>query len=195
MRRKIISITYRRKREGKTNYRKRLKLLLSNKPRLVIRKSNRNISLQLVDYSADGDVVLCSAHSNQLKKYGWKTSRNNIPTAYLTGMLLGRKAVQKKIKEAIADIGLYASTKGSKLYAAMKGAVDAGLYLPHDEEILPSPERLAGSHITAYAKQLRKEPEKFDKQFADYKKQAIEPDKFQDYFEKVKEKIRNENKN
>jgi large subunit ribosomal protein L18 len=151
--------------------------------------------LQLVDYSADGDVVLCSAHSNQLKKYGWKTSRNNIPTAYLTGMLLGRKAVQKKIKEAIADIGLYASTKGSRLYAAMKGAVDAGLYLPHDEEILPSPERLAGSHIAGYAKHIRKEPEKFDKQFADYKKQAIEPDKFQEYFEKVKEKIRNENKN
>jgi large subunit ribosomal protein L18 len=145
-----MSVPYRRKREGKTNYKTRLKLLLSSRPRLVVRKSNKNLWCQLVEYSPDGDKVIASSHSRELAKYGLKTSRCNLPVAYLTGILLGRRAVQKKHSEALLDIGLYTSTKGSRLYAALKGAVDAGMKIPYSEGILPAQERLEGKHISGY---------------------------------------------
>ena len=49
--------------------------------------------------------------------------------------------------EAILDIGLAASTPGNRVFAALKGMVDAGLEIPHGEEVLPSDDRINGSHI------------------------------------------------
>ncbi|MFH0977972.1 MAG: 50S ribosomal protein L18 [Candidatus Woesearchaeota archaeon] len=189
---KTRSMPYRRKFEGRTNYKKRLKLLLSNKPRLVIRKSNKHISLQLIDYTPEGDVVIAQAHSGQLKKYGIDTSKNNIPSAYLTGMLLGKMAKAKKIKEAVLDIGLYSSTKGSRLYAALKGAMDAGLYVMHSEEILPSKERIAGNHMQEHAKAISKQAEKYAKYYSNYLKQKVEALQITQYFNTAREKIQNE---
>ncbi|MEK6856638.1 MAG: 50S ribosomal protein L18 [Nanoarchaeota archaeon] len=135
---------YRRKTEGKTDYKKRLLLLKSRKPRLVIRKSLRNIQLQLIDYAAKGDKILISSHSNQLKKLGWKQVSGNSSSAYLTGLILGLKAKSKNIKEAILDLGLNRSVKGSVLYAALKGATENGLNVPHSKEILPKEKILEG---------------------------------------------------
>jgi large subunit ribosomal protein L18 len=181
---------YRRKREGKTDYKRRLALLLGNKPRLVIRRSGKNTLLQLVEYSRAGDRVVASAHTSQLKKYGWVTSRSNLPAAYLTGILLGRLALQKKISEAVVDIGLQNSTKGSRLYAALKGALDAGLKIPHSEEVLPKQERIVGAHIASYAKKLKQEsPERFQRQNSQYLANKIAPESYQEYFERVKEQI------
>ena len=190
----MTSMPYRRKREGKTDYKKRLRLLVSAMPRLVVRKSNRNISVQLVDYSPDGDVVVCAASSCKLKKYGWKVSRSNLPTAYLTGLLLGKLAKQKKIKEAVLDLGLYPSTKGSRVYACLKGVLDAGIYVPHSADILPSEDRIKGGHIAGYAKQIRNEQERFKLHFGNYEKEKIEPEQLEKYFAKAKEQIQNENK-
>jgi large subunit ribosomal protein L18 len=98
-------VEYRRKREGRTNYRKRLKLLSSNKLRLVIRKSLKNITSQLVGYDINGDQVVLGASSKELEKeFNWKFNRSNIPAAYLTGLLLGVKAKKKGIKKAILDM-------------------------------------------------------------------------------------------
>lgn len=72
-------VPFRRRREGKTVYRKRLKLLLSGKPRLVVRRFNSNILAQLVEYDPKGDRVIFTIHSNVLKKYGWKGHRGNLP--------------------------------------------------------------------------------------------------------------------
>jgi large subunit ribosomal protein L18 len=63
-------------------------------------------------------------------------------------MILANKAKQKNIGEAILDLGLQIPHKGSKLYAALKGATDAGLSVPANEKIFPSAERLSGKHIT-----------------------------------------------
>ncbi len=123
--------------EGKTDYKKRLLLLKSRKPRLVIRRSLRNIQLQLVNYTKDGDRILVSSHSNQLKKLGWKQHSGNLQSAYLTGLILGLKAKSKNIKEAVLDLGLNRSVRGSVLYAALKGATENGLSVPHSGEILP----------------------------------------------------------
>ncbi len=137
-------IQYRRKKKGVTDYKKRLSLLKSGNPRLVIRKSLRNIQLQLTAYHKDGDKILASSHSNQLSKLGWGLHRGNIQAAYLTGLMLGMRAKSKGIKDAVLDLGLARSIKGSVLYAALKGAVDSGMSIPHSKDILPEEKRLAG---------------------------------------------------
>jgi len=146
MTRRIV-VPYKRKKEGKTNYHKRLSLLKSNKLRLVVRKSLKNVTVQLIEYKHGGDNVLVAANSMELIKHGWKGYRRNIPAAYLTGLLCAMKAKAKGIKEAILDSGVYVSTKGSVIYAALKGAADAGLNIPHGKELLPSEARLKGEHI------------------------------------------------
>ncbi len=71
------------------------------------------------------------------------------PAAYLTGLLLGRRAGNK---DAILDIGVHLATKGAKIFAALKGAVDAGLKVKYNPEVLPSADRIAGKHIAAHLK-------------------------------------------
>ena len=133
---------FRRKRNGKTDYKKRLILLKSRKPRLVIRKSLNNISVQIIEYSKIGDKVIISAHSNSLKKLGWKSHKGNISAAYLTGLMCGYKAQAKNIKEAVLDSGLAPSVKGSVIYSALKGVIDSKLKVPASETIFPKAEKI-----------------------------------------------------
>ena len=158
-------VEYRRKRKGKTNYKKRLNLLLSKKPRLVIRKTLTNTIAQIVNYNEDGDKTIISARSCELKGLGWKMNTGNIPAAYLTGMLLAKKAKQKKIKEAIVDLGLATPTKGSKIFAALKGAIDNGLNIPHSKNMFPSEEQVDGNVIKKAINSI-----KTKNQFSTYKK-------------------------
>ena len=141
-------IHFRRRREGKTNYKKRLKLLLSEKPRLVYRKTLKYIIGQIINFDKKGDVTLVGITSKILKKYGWKFACDNTPASYLTGYLLGKMALSRGIKEAVLDIGLYTSTKGGRMYAFAKGAIDAGLNVPCNEEMFPSEDRIKGLHIS-----------------------------------------------
>lgn len=137
-----------RRREGKTDYRKRLKLLKSRKTRIVVRKTLKNTQVQFVEYYENGDKVLTSALSNELvKKYNWKYSMSSTPAAYLTGLLAGKKAVDKGIKEGILDIGRYVPVTGSKVFAALKGVLDAGVECPYSEEKIPSEDRILGKHL------------------------------------------------
>jgi len=145
-------VDYRRKREGKTNYRKRLNLLKSGKTRLVVRKSNKYVLAQFVNYNPDGDEVIITTRSDELKKFNWKFSTKNTPAAYLTGLLCGYKGKLKKINSAIVDLGLHKSTKGSKLYAVVKGVIDAGIEIPHDSKIFPDEDRIKGKIIASYTK-------------------------------------------
>ena len=76
------TVLYRRKRERKTNYSKRLKLLLAKKNRLVVRFTNQHIIAQFVQFTITGDKVLVGVNSSALKKSGWKNSCKNISAAY-----------------------------------------------------------------------------------------------------------------
>ena len=144
-------VPFRRRREGKTDYYRRLKLLLSDRPRMVVRRTNRQIIIQLVTAELTGDRTLVAAYSSELSAFGWKGSLGNTPAAYLTGMLFATRAQEAGYTEAILDIGLARASPGARVFAALKGAVDAGLEIPHGESILPSEERIRGSHIAAYA--------------------------------------------
>jgi large subunit ribosomal protein L18 len=143
-------VPFRRRREGKTNYHVRYKLILSKKPRVVVRKSNASTTLQLVMAEQTGDKTLLTVNSRQLQDFGYTFSKSNLPAAYLTGLLFGKKMLALGLSEGIADIGLHASTKGNRIYAAVKGVVDAGVDVPHSPEIFPAEERISGKHINEY---------------------------------------------
>ena len=122
---------HRRRKEQRTDYHQRLRLLKSGQPRLVVRLSNSSITCQIVLHDPKGDKTIASATSFELRKHGWKGNTGNMPAAYLTGYLCGHKAKKKGTKEAIMDMGLHHSVKGSRIYSALKGAIDAGLTIPH----------------------------------------------------------------
>ena len=185
----IFTVPFRRKREGRTHYKKRLKLLLHDGHRLVVRKSLNNIQVSIVDYSAKGDKILFTVDSKALAKLGWKGASGNLPSAYLIGMLAGKKAIDRGIKEAILDIGISDSVNGSRLYAALAGAVDAGLLVPHDPTALPSKERVSGEHIAKYAESIKGDAPKYGFQFSNYLKKGLAPESIQNHFNEIKGKI------
>ena len=122
----------------------------------MVRVSDKYVYVQITEAKATGDIVRAAASSKELSKLGWKGGAGNLPSAYLTGALAARRAVAKGIKEAILDIGLKSSTKGSKLFAALKGLSDSGLSVPHSPEPLPPADRIGGVHIANYEKVLSK---------------------------------------
>ena len=171
---KIKTIPLRRKREGRTDYRKRMLLLKSKKERIVIRKFSGNMIIQIITYNPNGDKVLITTSTKELKKYGWELNKGNIPSAYLAGYLCGIKAKKKKINEAIVDIGLQTPKKNGKIFAAVKGAIEAGLKINCPEEALPSIERINGKHIQDYFSLLSENKKENLKQFSNYSKNKIE---------------------
>ena len=147
---------FKRKYLGKTDYKRRLNLVKSREIRLVVRKSLKNLTAQLIEYHAKGDKVILAASTNELaKKFNLGIPTSNIPRAYLLGFLIGKKSQKKGVKKAILDLGMYGNVKGSKIYAVLKGAVDGGLNIPHSKESLPSNDRISGKHIVDYKKNTK----------------------------------------
>jgi len=179
---KIRIVAHRRRREGRTNYHKRLALVKSGKNRLVVRKTVKSLVCQIVDYKHKGDLTLVSASTKDLSEFGWNGGTGKLPSSYLVGYLCAMRAKDKKPGEVILDIGLQRSTKGSRIYAALKGAVDGGLNIPFSEDILPSEERIRGLHIQAVA-------EKNSAMFSGLKKSGLDAQKISKHFDDVKEKI------
>jgi large subunit ribosomal protein L18 len=186
----IYRVAFRRRREGKTDYHLRKKLISSRKLRLVVRKSIGNLSLQLIESTIEGDRVLAHAGTRELKDFGWKAGTGNMPASYLAGFLVGKRAVAKDLKYAILDLNRYKITKENKLLAAMKGAIDGGLEIPHDEKVLPKGNRITGAHIAKHADTLQKEdPAKYQAYFSKYLSSGISPEKLVEHFNEVREAI------
>ncbi len=139
------SVHYRRDREGRTDYKRRIKILASGKPRVIVRKTLRRMIIQIAETGEKGDKIISTTDSKTLEKYGWKHPAN-ICTSYLTGLLAG-KLIKEKIKgEIIPDLGKKPH-KGGKIYAALKGMIDSGINIAHDPLVFPQQERINGSHI------------------------------------------------
>lgn len=142
------TVLYRRKRQGKTDFKKRLNLLLSRKPRLVVRFTNKKIIAQLINFLEKGDKVQIGVDSSVLRKAGWTFSLKNIPAAYLIGLLFGKRAVNAGYKKVILDTGLRSPHSKSRIYAFLKGVVDGGLDVPHSNtDIFPDARRLSGQDL------------------------------------------------
>jgi len=185
------SLPFRRRREGKTDYRSRRRLVVSRKPAIVIRKSLNHITAQLVKAETIGDKVIASAHSKELARdYGWGAGCGNIPAAYLTGLLCGFRARDKGIKEAVSDVGLYSTSKGSRVFAALKGFIDAGIEVAHDDRVLPDEARVEGQHIASYAAKLAaSDKEIYSRVFSAYLGAHMPPEEIHKHFAEVKEKM------
>jgi len=186
---KIFTVPFRRKREGRTHYKKRLKILLSSRHRFVVRKSLRNLQASIIQYNPKGDKVVITINTKYLNTFGWKGSTGNLPSAYLIGYIAGKKALQKGVKEAVLDIGINNSVKGSRLYAALAGALDSGLKIPHNQEVLPSIDRISGEHIMKHAQLLKNDRMRYEKQFSDYIKRGLAPEDIVKHFNEIKGKI------
>ena len=66
---------FRRRQSGQTDYHRRLKLLRGKKARAVVRVSNTRVTCQMVDWSANGDLVLATVTGSDLtKKFDWPSN-------------------------------------------------------------------------------------------------------------------------
>jgi len=202
-----FQVKWRRRREGKTNYYKRKNLLIQDKQkfnaskyRLVVRLSKKNLLCQLIYSRLEGDFVLSSIYSKNLNLIGISLINNNFPTAYIAGLHLSNKFFKEKFSftneknslenklKVILDLGLTRITTGNKVFATMKGAVDGGFEIPHNEKRFPGykknetfnietmKNRIEGKHIIEYMELLKEEDEeKYSKQFKRFIEKNISP--------------------
>jgi large subunit ribosomal protein L18 len=184
------NVPYRRRKEGKTDYRLRKKLVISGLPRLVVRRSRKYVIAQLIKATPIGDEVIASAYSRELRsKYGWLGNCDNIPASYLTGLLCGYRSILKGVKEAVLDIGLHRPTRGSHVFSALKGFIDAGVEVPHDEEVLPDESRISGEHVAKYAAYLSSNADIYSRTFSGYLSRGLSPQEIPKHFSAVKQRI------
>lgn len=118
----------RRRKENRTDYGNRLKLLKSGKPRVVFRKTNKYIIAQYVESKEAQDKIVFGVNSKELVKHGWKEgSLKSIPAAYLTGYLIGKQIIKKNLETPIVDFGMTRVLHKTKTYGFLKGLIDAGV--------------------------------------------------------------------
>ncbi len=141
----------RRRRENKTDYGKRLKLLKAGVPRIVFRKSNKYIIAQYVTSKEAQDKIEFGVISKDLVNFGWpkenQGSLKSIPAAYLIGLLMGKKITEKGLENPIIDFGMNRMLYKTKTYAFLKGVVDAGIQINAKDEIFPEQDRIQGKHM------------------------------------------------
>lgn len=181
-------VAFRRRREGKTNYHRRLKLIRSHKNRLVIRTSNNHTIVQVMDSILNGDKLLAEGYSKQLKKLvEWGFNPGNMPSAYLTGYLCGLRAKKAGIESAILDIGIL--VHDNRVKAALSGFVDSGVEVPLNRDWFPETleDRSKGQHIQDFAELLSKEDKKqYKKSFSKTIDSGSDPKKIVARWEKAK---------
>jgi len=248
---KRFQVRFRRRREGKTDYYQRRRLVTQRKNkyntakyRFVVRRTNSKIVCQVVYTTIDGDFVKAQAQSTELKKYGLTAGLTNYSASYATGLLCARRLLRGLDKEnaklegwtsladkfnlvpettgeyidiektaekkdlgnpfvAFLDLGLFRSTNGARVFAAMKGAVDGGIHIPHSDSIFPKfkeptkedkgkgktkevkkdqsktpfRDRLFGTHVQTYMDLLlakKDDKASFKKQFSRWEKNLTE---------------------
>merc|ERR1712218_734188 len=173
------------------------------KYRMIVRSSNTDVCCQIAYARLEGDIIICAAYSHELPRYGVKVGLTNYAAAYCTGLLLARRVLQKfKLDtvyegntnvdgtmfyvedqddgpgafRACLDVGLARTSTGAKVFAALKGAVDGGLDIPHSEKRFPGydseskelnadvhRQHIFGLHVAEYMKSLQEVDKKVEK--------------------------------
>ncbi len=146
----------RRRKECKTDYKNRLNLLKSGKPRIVIRRTNKYFIVQAIKSNMAQDKVIASVTSRDLINEGWdkkfSNSLKSIPAGYLTGLLLGTKLDGKQTY--IIDLGMTRNIHGNRSFAVIKGLIDSGLDIHANESVFPNKDRLNGEHLNPEVKKI-----------------------------------------
>jgi len=99
---KRFQVKFKRRREGRTDYYARKRLIVQDKNkyntpkyRMIVRTTNRDIICQIAYARIEGDVIICAAYSHELPRYGIKVGLTNYAAAYCTGLLLARRLLKK----------------------------------------------------------------------------------------------------
>ncbi|CAG5041922.1 unnamed protein product [Parnassius apollo] len=99
---KRYQVKFKRRREGKTDYYARKRLVVQDKNkyntpkyRLIVRLSNKDVTCQVAYSRIEGDHIVCAAYSHELPQYGVKVGLTNYAAAYCTGLLLARRLLQR----------------------------------------------------------------------------------------------------
>ena len=146
-----MKVAKRRRRENRTDYGKRLKLLKSEKPRIVFRNSNRYILAQYVESENAQDKIKFGVSSKDLLKNGWQKnaegSLKSVTASYLTGFLMGKKIAKENLETPIIDFGMKEMKHKSRTYGFIKGLIDAGIKVKCDKEFFPDESRIKGEHL------------------------------------------------
>ena len=146
-----MKVPKRRRRQAKTDYRKRLNLLKSDSPRINFRKSNRYIISQYVLSKEAQDRILFGITSKKLIDYGWPKentgSLKSLTASYFTGYLAGKIILKNKYKNPIFDVGMIKTINKTKVYAFIKGLLDSGVKIKCPEKCLPDENRIKGKHL------------------------------------------------
>eukprot|EP00088_Acartia_fossae_P069288 TRINITY_DN8_c0_g1_i4.p1 TRINITY_DN8_c0_g1~~TRINITY_DN8_c0_g1_i4.p1 ORF type:complete len:297 (-),score=96.84 TRINITY_DN8_c0_g1_i4:107-997(-) len=235
---KRYQVKFRRRREGKTDYFARKRLVIQDKNkyntpkyRLIVRSSNTDICCQIAYARLEGDYIVSAAYSHELPRYGVKVGLTNYAAAYCTGLLLARRILQKFSLDKMytgndnidgsyycvedqddgpgafrccLDVGLARTSTGAKVFAAMKGAVDGGLDIPHSVKRFPGYDNeekslnaevhrkhIFGVHVGDYMRSLQEEDEDaFKRQFSRFIKAGVGPDNIEEMYKKAHAAIR-----
>jgi len=237
---KRFQVKFRRRREGKTDFFARKRLVVQDKNkyntpkyRMIVRFTNKDIICQVAYAKIEGDVVICAAYAHELPKYGVKVGLTNYAAAYCTGLLLARRVLNKFKLDSVyegqtevdgdeyqvenqpdgpasfrcyLDVGLARTTTGAKVFGALKGAVDGGLDIPHSVKRFPGYDgeggefnaevhrnHIFGKHVSNYMQQLMDNDEEvYKRQFSQFIKEGITPDKVEAMYKKCHGAIRND---
>merc|ERR1719198_2322508 len=236
---KRYQVKYRRRREGKTDYQARKRLVVQDKNkfnspkyRFVVRTTNKDVICQVIYAKITGDVCMAAAYSHELPKYGIEVGLTNYAACYATGLLCARRLLTKleladqyegqtepdgemflvehedgkRPFTCVLDVGLVRTSTGSRVFGALKGAVDGGLNIPHSEKRFPGYDRegkeydaethkkyIFGGHVAEYMELLEEEdPERYQSQFAKYIEKEIEGDSLEEMYQEAHKKIREE---
>lgn len=212
------------------------------KYRMVVRITNKDVICQVVSSKIIGDEVFCVAYAHELKRYGLSVGLTNYAACYCTGLLLARRLLKKVnmedyegveevtgeyfVEEAdydeedpkepfecYLDVGLRRTTTGARIFAALKGATDGGLKIPHHRENrscfgkqFPGyfkedgqesynadicRKYILGGHVGDYMNYLQKEDtEKYQSHFSKYIASGIGADDLEEMYQNVHKKIR-----
>jgi len=224
--------------EGKTDYYARKRLVVQDKNkyntpkyRMIVRFTNKDIICQIAYARIEGDVIVGAAYTHELPRYGVKVGLTNYSAAYCTGLLLGRRILEKFKLDTIyqgqtevtgeqfqvesvdgqpgafrcfLDVGLARTTTGARIFGALKGAVDAGLDIPHGVKRFPGYDgeskefhadvhrkHIFGQHIADYMTLLQQDDDDaYKKQFSRFIKNGIAPDTIEVMYKKAHASIR-----
>lgn len=235
---KRFQVKFRRRREGKTDYYARKRLVVQDKNkyntpkyRMIVRSSNKDICCQIAYARLEGDRIVAAAYSHELPKYGVKVGLTNYAAAYCTGLLLARRVLKKFNLDGVyegntdingehymvednsdgpgafracLDVGLARTSTGAKVFAAMKGAADGGIDIPHSEKRFPGYDNEAsefnadvhrahifGQHVADYMKHLLDEDEDaYKKQFSKFVKNGVTADDLETMYKNAHAAIR-----
>ncbi|GIY39166.1 60S ribosomal protein L5 [Caerostris extrusa] len=218
---KRFQVKFRRRREGRTDYYARVRLVVQDKNkyntpkyRMIVRKTNTDIITQIAYARVEGDVIVASAYSHEItpckkiikKKLGMDSIYEGVSVPDGDDFTVEDVDGQPGAFRCYLDVGLARTTTGARVFGAMKGAVDGGLDIPHSNKRFPGYDaenkqfnadvhrrHIYGQHVAEYMRLLIDEDEDaYKKQFSQYIKEGITPDDMEDMYKKAHAAIRSD---